>query len=194
MGSPERIGVFGGTFDPIHNTHIAVARAALAQRRVSRVVFVVSARPPHKHEGPYAAPEERYAMVAAAVAGQAGMAASRLELDRRGPSYTVDTLAAFARDCPGAALALILGMDSLIDLPTWRDPEGILARAHILVVPRPGTWDIPASLDGHYDVLDFEETTLSSTEIRERIAAGEPIDELVPPGVGRLICERRIYG
>ena len=191
--TPRRIGVFGGTFDPIHNVHLAVARAALAQMRLDRVVFVVSARPPHKRGGPVASPEHRYAMVEAALAGEPRLVASRTELDRQGTSYTVDTLAAFEEEHPGAALFLILGLDSLVDLPGWRDPEGILARARLVVIPRPGAWDIPPEVRGHYDTLDFDQSALSSTEIRERAAAGLPLDGLVPPGAIAIIAERGIY-
>jgi nicotinate-nucleotide adenylyltransferase len=185
--------VFGGTFDPVHNTHLAIAQAALTEARLDLVLFVVSAQPPHKNEGPYAAAEDRYEMVVAATAQEQRFEASRLELERPGPSYTVDTLGLIAKAHPGATLFLIIGMDSLADLPGWRDPEDIVARAHLLVVPRPGHWTPPTALKDRYTVLPFEENDIASTEIRRRIAAGEPIDHLVPLPVQQLIDDRGIY-
>ncbi len=188
------IGVFGGTFDPVHNAHCDIAYAAMEQAGLDRVIFVVSARPPHKGEGIAASPEERYAMVQAAVAGEPRFQASRIELDRAGPSYTVDTLRQIRKDFPGARLHLIVGWDSLADLPHWRSPEAILNLARLLVVPRPGLARVaPESLEGHYDALAFRETALSSTEVRDRILAGQPFDTLVPPPVASLIRERGIY-
>jgi len=190
----EHIGVFGGTFDPIHNAHLAIARAALAEAGLDRVIFVVAARPPHKEGGAVADPEDRYAMVAAAVANEDGMEASRLELEREGLSYTTDTLAELERLYPQGHLHLILGLDSLVDFPKWKDPAGILARARVLAVSRPGSLRVAPELEGHYDLLPFEETDLSSTEVRRRITEGEPLDDVLPAAVQEIIRERHIYG
>jgi nicotinate-nucleotide adenylyltransferase len=185
--------VFGGTFDPIHNTHLNIARTALTQASLDRLLFVVAGTPPHKRHATIASPEDRFAMVEAAVADESGMEASRIELDRPGPSFTVDTLALLHDQFPDAALYLVLGMDALIDLPKWRAPERIKFLARLLVVPRPGEWDIPDSMNGHYEMLDFCETEISSTEIRRRIVAGKPLDEFLPAAVSRLIREKGIY-
>ena len=193
MTDIQRIGIYGGTFDPVHNAHVAMARTALEQAQLDLVLFVVSARPPHKNEGPFASPEDRYAMVCAALADEPQMEASRIELDRPGPSYTADTLRTVQKQYPEASLYLILGMDSLIDLPRWRQPDVILHHARLLVVPRPGAWEPPPSLEGHYDVLPFEKTPLSSTRIRARIAAGEPCEDCVPPAVMKMIREKGVY-
>lgn len=189
----ERVGIFGGTFDPIHDAHLDIARAALEQAALDCVYFVVAARPPHKDSEDQEPPEDRYGLVEAAVAGEPRMKASRAELDRDGPSYMVDTLKGFQATLPNAALELIIGMDSLVDLPSWRDPAGILERAHLLVVPRPGSWDIPPSLAGHYTILGFDQTSLSSTEVRRRIQAGESLDGLAPPAVIKLINQKGLY-
>lgn len=193
MSKPERIGVFGGTFDPIHNVHLEIARAALREARLDRVLFVVSARPPHKHDTACASPEDRYTMVAAAIADEERMEPSRLEMDRKGPSYMWETLEALKVQYPKAMLFLILGADALKDLPHWRHPERIMAAARLLVVPRPGAWDVPSSLAGHYDALRFSISPISSTEVRRRIAAGESLDHLVPSTVMRHILERGLY-
>jgi nicotinate-nucleotide adenylyltransferase len=190
----ERIGIFGGTFDPIHNAHLDIARAAMSAAQLDRVIFVVSARPPHKDGQVFADAEDRFAMVRVALTAQPGMEASRIELDRTGPSYMVDTLRHFEREYPGSPVFLILGYDSLLDLPKWRDPQGILRRADILVAPRAdmSTRPIP-ELEGHYEIIPFKRTGLSSTEIRERITSGQPVDEWMPAPVVNMIERRGLY-
>ena len=185
--------MYGGTFDPIHNTHLAIARAALEQGSLDSVLFVVSANPPHKRDATYATAEDRYALVEAALLDEEKLTPSRLELDRRGPSYMADTLDAVHAENPNAKLFLIIGLDSLVDIPKWKAPDRILARAHLLAVPRPGGCDIPSSLDGHYTLLKFSETDLSSTEVRARIAAGEPCDDVLPAAVVDTIRARGLY-
>lgn len=194
-GKPARqIGVLGGTFDPIHNAHCEIARAACEQASLDRVLFVVSARPPHKSGETFACAEDRYAMVEAAVRGEARLEASRIEIERPGASYTVDTLREIGSQYPGARLFLIIGYDSLLDLPQWRDPRGIMDLARLLVVPRPGPRrDPPSECAGHFDLLAYPETALSSTEVRERIRAGQPFGRLVPPGVEALIRQKGLY-
>ncbi len=194
VGKPERIGVYGGTFDPIHRTHLAIARAALTHAGLDRVIFVVAAAPPHKSNGVFASAKDRYAMTAAAVAEEAGMSASRVELKRTGPSYTVDTLRELRGRHPEAALYLIVGGDSLADLPGWRDPETIIRLARILVVPRPGAGvSVPAALAGHVDFLPFEESEVSSTEIRAALARHEDTSALLPPAARAIIEAKGLY-
>lgn len=188
-----RIGVFGGTFDPIHSTHLSIALAAMAQARLDRVLFVVSARPPHKVDELLADPEDRLAMVEAAVADHPGFEASRIELDRMGPSYTVETLAAVERQYPDSERFLIIGMDALADLPNWREPDTILNRSRILVAPRPNAPAPPDSLSAAYQVLDVPPCDLSSTEVRRRIVAREPLDDMLPKAVQRVIAEKGLY-
>ncbi|MBI4556932.1 MAG: nicotinate-nucleotide adenylyltransferase [Candidatus Hydrogenedentes bacterium] len=194
MSSVERIGVFGGTFDPIHCAHLEIARTAVREAALDRVLFVVSACPPHKRmRSPIAKVEDRYAMVRAAVKDELKMEASCLEIDRPGPSYTVETLETLRALHPDAQLFLILGMDSLVDLPHWKHPQRILELARLLVVRRPGTWNIPESVKGHFELLSLRETTLSSTEVRRRVSAGEDVREMLPAAVEQLIREKNIY-
>ena len=193
MSEPRRIGVFGGTFDPIHNTHLAIARAARDQARLDLVLFIVSANPPHKRGANLESAEDRLALVEAALAGEPNMASSRIEIDRGGPSYTADTLKVIQEQFSLAELFLIIGMDSLIDLPKWRTPERIMARAHLLVVPRPGEADIPESLRGKYTVLTFAENFLSSTDVRARLESGDPCADVLPRSVSELIQRRGLY-
>ena len=186
VGEAVRIGVFGGTFDPIHVTHLDIARAAL--------LFVVSGSPPHKNGEVFATPEQRLRMVEAALEGEEAMEASSLELRRGGPSYMADTLDELRKAHPGGTLFLILGLDSLSDLPNWRTPGRILRQAEVLAVARPGTpsevGDLPAQ---HYTRVPFKENGLSSTEVRARLKRGDAVAELLPPAVARLIREERIY-
>lgn len=190
----ERIGVFGGTFDPLHNTHCAIARTALRQARLDRVLFVVSARPPHKNKGPYASPEQRYKMVEAALSTEARLEACRIEIDRDGPSYMRDTLEELGRVYARAAFFLVVGFDSVVDLPQWKDPEAILERARLLVARRPGQAEtVPEVLESATSFLDFDEDPLSSTEVRYRITSSASFDHLVPPAVAQYIRQERLY-
>ena len=193
MNEPRRIGVFGGTFDPIHNTHLAIARAARDQANLDLVLFVVSANPPHKRGANLESAEDRLALVEAALISEPDMAPSRIEIDRDGPSYTADTLDALHDQFPDAALFLIIGMDSLIDLPKWRAPERILSRAYLLVVPRPGEDAAPESLRGKYTLLTFPENDLSSTDVRSRLESGDPCTDALPHAVSDLIKLRGLY-
>lgn len=193
--SPKRIGVYGGTFDPIHSTHLEIARAAARHAKLDTVLFVVAAVPPHKRNGVSASPEDRLALVEAALHDEPAMEASRIEMDRNGPSYTADTLIALEKQYPQAAFYLILGSDSLTDLPRWRRPEEILSRARLLVAQRPGAaTDAPASLEGKYDVLPITPKDTSSQIIRQMLAAGEDISTLVPQRANDLILEKELYG
>ena len=194
MASPPNIGVFGGTFDPVHAVHLRIARAARDAAGLYRVLFMVANVPPHKSGEVAACAEDRLAMVAAAVAGERGFEASRLEMDRPGPSYTADTLRALRAEQPDARLFLILGYDSALDLPKWREPGVILDLAELLVVCRPNCGrPLPPVLQNRATLLPFEEDALSSTEIRERLAAGGDVSGLVPPGALRVIREKGLY-
>lgn len=192
--TPVRIGVFGGTFDPIHNAHIQIGRAARDQAHLDRVLFVVAHIPPHKQDNTDASSEDRYAIVEAALADEPGLEASRIELDRDGVSYTADTLQALHELHPSAELVLIIGMDSLIDLPRWRNPERILECASLVVVPRPGEWKPPPELDGKFQLLDFDLVDVSSTDVRARLESGVNLDGIVPPAAAKRIREKGLYG
>ena len=194
MNNPQRIGIYGGTFDPIHKTHVDAARAALGHAHLDVVFFVVAASPPHKRGEVFADAEDRLDMVCAAIADEPGMEASRIEMDRCGPSYTVDTLQELEGQYPGAHFFLILGQDSLSDLLHWRDPQGILSRAQLLVVPRPGiVLPPPRQLEGGFALLPFEESDLSSSDIRDRLCRGQAVWGCLAAGVQQIIRERGLY-
>ncbi|MBI1320904.1 MAG: nicotinate (nicotinamide) nucleotide adenylyltransferase [Candidatus Hydrogenedens sp.] len=195
MSNPPRIGVLGGTFDPIHNAHLELARAAQAQARLDKVLFVVAAQPPHKRGGVTAPAEDRLRLVQVALLGEPGMEACPLELERPGPSYTADTLRELSKRHPGAEFFLILGLDALADLPGWREPETILQHARVLVASRPDQGDaIDPSLEGHYDFLEFPPNDMSSTEVRARLQQGDPVADLLPAPVIEAIRETGLYG
>lgn len=195
-----KIGIFGGTFDPPHFGHLALAAAARDELGLDKVLWVPAADPPHKQGRPITPAADRLAMVKAAIAGQTGFEVSRVDLDRPGPHFTADMLALLARRYPGAELVFVMGGDSLRDLPTWGRPQEIVARATLAVLRRPGDRvDLPALeavLPGLTDKVVFiDEPPMrhSGRAIRERAAAGQPLDGLVPPRVARLIAQRGLY-
>ncbi len=196
---PERLGVLGGTFDPIHAGHLAAASAAIDCAHLDRVIFVPAAQPPHRPVA-VAPARDRLAMCRLATTGDARFAVSDLELDRTGPSYTVDTLLELRRLHPDAELFLILGWDAASLFHTWHRPEHVRAIASIVIVGRPGSKapqpaDLKsAGLDGKGIVRCVGDTpAVSASEIRRAVAAGESIAGLVPEAVERYITTHRLY-
>lgn len=189
-----RIGIFGGTFDPIHRAHVAIGRAALNHKALEQVLFVVAADPPHKGAMDLTEVGMRYAMVEAALADEEGLTPCDIELHRAGPSYTVDTVKALRALYPDAEFYLIVGEDSLIDLPNWYHSPRILEEVRLLVLPRPGSDGSQVTkLADDFEMLPFEESFISSTSVRERILAGDAIDTYLPPAVERIIKEKGLY-
>jgi nicotinate-nucleotide adenylyltransferase len=183
-----RIGVFGGTFDPVHVGHLAIAQAALDAESLDRVVFVPARRSPLKDRGPHASEDDRLAMLRAAVKDEPRFVVSRVELDRPEPSYTVDTLEALAKD---GELFLILGSDALADLAKWRSPERIRQLASLLVARRPGAPEPDAASGAR--TFDAPCLDISSRELRARAARGQSLRYLVPDDVWRHIERRGLY-
>jgi nicotinate-nucleotide adenylyltransferase len=192
-----RLGVLGGTFDPVHVGHIAAAATARHDLGLDRVLMVVANTPWQKAGTRAITPaEDRLAMVSAAVDGIDGLEVSRMEVDRGGPSYTADTLAELARahaDAPGGVeLFLIVGTDVADDLHTWVRADEVARLATLAIVTRPGA--TPVRPEGwRVEVVELPALDLSSTDLRRRVAEGRPIDGLVPPGAVRVIRERRLY-
>ena len=189
----RRIGIIGGSFDPIHHGHLLLARFALEQIPLDEVLFIPAADPPLK-PGAYAPAEERWAMVELAVAGCADFAASRLELDRPGKSYTVETLRLLHQLYPCAALFFVIGEDNVGQLDAWYDLEGILAQCTVVVGARSGeVAGGDPKLLAHLRFIDTPLIELSSTEIRTRRAAGLPIRYMVPEAVEAHILAKGLY-
>jgi len=183
-----RVGVFGGTFDPVHVGHLAIAHAALESVPLDRVLFVLAKRSPLKERGPVASEGDRLKMLELAIANEPRFAVSRLELDREGPSYTVDTLERLAgKD----ELFLILGSDAISDLPRWKDPDRIARLATLVVAERPGA---PERV-GDAPIVRFDAPRLdiSSRELRARAARGRSLRYLVPEPVLQHIEARGLY-
>ena len=195
------IGLMGGSFNPIHCGHVALARAALESGRVERVLFLPTGNPPHKKEG-LADKFDRLRMVELAVEHEAGMAVCREEIDRDGVIYTVDTLAALKRKMPDCTLTYLIGADTLRALGTWRRVETVIERCKFLVMMREGeTREEVIRLAGLWtqrgaqiDFLDARKMDISSTQIREQIQKGLPFERLVPQAVADYIHEHGLYG
>ncbi len=202
---PGSIGILGGTFDPFHTGHLALARAARDQLGLERVLVVPAAQPPHKPGRPISPSAVRLALVEAGIAGEVRLEASRIELDRPGPSFTVDTVEALADGERAAGrepdLTVILSAESFAGLPTWREPERLLDLSRIAIAPRVGfpppdpVW-IADQFPGRNErivTIDGPRLAISASEIRRRAAAGQSLDGLVPAAVAEVISADRLY-
>jgi nicotinate-nucleotide adenylyltransferase len=189
----ERIGIFGGTFDPIHIAHLAVGVAALDQLKLDRVLFVVSNVPWQKaQKRKVSSAADRVAMVEAAVTGHPGLVVSTVEIDRGGDSYTADTLVELAE--PGREVFLIIGSDLVDDLTTWKRWEEIPEKCTLAVAYRPGEDNRGELAPGWRSVeVRLPALELSSTELRAMVREQRPVDFLVPDPVLQVIMERNLY-
>ena len=190
-----RLGLFGGTFDPPHIGHLIVAQDALMALRLDRILFIPAGIPPHKANRPVTAAAVRLAMLRAATVHDPRFAIDGLELEREGPSYTVDTLAALRGKYPDDELFLLIGIDQFREFETWRDPGRVAEMATIVVLSRDGE-EIgdPAALEafgGRY--VKVTRIDLSSTVLRSRSAAGESLRYLVPEPVEAYLAAHHVY-
>ncbi len=187
-------GLFGGTFDPPHLGHLIVAEAVREQCALDRVVWMPAAQPPHKTERAVTPAAVRLALVRAAIAGNPFFEASDLEMTRPGPSYTVDTLRALHALHPGTRWSLVVGGDSLADFASWHLPDEIARLAGLVVFGRAGA-ALPTGLPPHADVQHVRagQVDVSSTDIRQRVAAGRSVRYLVPDAVRGEIARRGLY-
>ncbi|HZD03830.1 MAG TPA: nicotinate-nucleotide adenylyltransferase [Longimicrobiales bacterium] len=190
------MGVLGGTFDPPHLGHLVVAQDVAEALDLDEVRFVVAARPPLKPDRQPAPGEVRAAMVEAAVAGNPRFRLSRIELDRGGASYTVDTVRALREAEPGVEWFVVIGADQLAQLTEWREPEALGRLARLVVVSRRGHTPGPSGAGGSsvpWRSVEVTRIDVSSTEVRGRVAAGRSVRYLVPETVRRIIEERGLY-
>lgn len=187
--------VLGGSFDPVHNGHLALAGRVLDDGLADRLHLIPAARNPFK-DSCVARPEDRLDMVRLAFAGRDDIVVEDLELRRAGPSFTVDTLEALAARHEGDRLRLVCGADNLAGFGAWKDPDRLLALADLVVFSRPGApvQDLPLGLAGDrvHLVSDFHHE-VSSTRIRAMLAAGQPVERLVPADVITYIETHRLY-
>ena len=214
-----RVGILGGTFNPIHVGHLVFAESFRERLCLDRVLLVPVGVPPHKAPAGVAAAHHRYAMVCLAVAGHPRLMASSVEMTRPGPSYSVDTVATLAEEWVGSRLHFLVGSDTFLELPTWRTPERILTRAALAVGDRPGEPfdpdspmaravlrrlgrdafrrvppEAPEALDrGDVTLVDTDSLPVSARELRRRVAAGRSVRYHVPPAVADYIVAHRLY-
>jgi nicotinate-nucleotide adenylyltransferase len=215
MSTLRRLGLLGGTFDPIHYGHLDAAAAAQRQLRLDAIRFVPVRDPPHRADEPHTSPFHRFALVALAVNGRAGWSVSDMELRRPGRSYSIDTLRGLhAEGWQPSQIFFILGADAFAEIATWRGYPDVLDAAHFAVIARPGTTldvalarvpglrararppgpaDPTTGCTGVY-LVDADTRDVSSTSIRDRLARRAHIDDLVPPPVARHIVAHQLYG
>jgi nicotinate-nucleotide adenylyltransferase len=194
-----RVGLMGGTFDPIHQGHLEAAAAALVCAHLDEVLLVPAGTPPHK-AATRASADDRLQMTRLAASGRTGIGVWDWEAKRPGPSYTVDTLRAFRAERPADEPFLILGWDAARDLRSWKEPGEVLGLAKLVVVGRPGL-DSPTAEDLRRVGIDPERTILcmtptpdvAATTVRRRAATGEPLEDLLPPAVLDYIRDRGLY-
>jgi len=197
---PDRIGVLGGTFDPVHNGHLHIADTLRTALNLDRVLWVPAGRPPHKTDQIVSSDRDRLAMLDLALAGSATDEISTIDIDRSGPSYTADTVEILTGLFPTARLFFLMGEDSLRDLPTWQHPERILRVADLAVAGRPGVETDLESLElqvpgvrKRVHVVPTEEVAISSSEIRRRVREDHSIRGLVPANVEKYIRDHGLY-
>jgi nicotinate-nucleotide adenylyltransferase len=192
----------GGTFDPIHYGHLVTAQAACAQFGLDRVLFMPAGLPPHKSQRPDVAPaQDRYLMTVIATAKNRAFDVSRMEIDREGPSYSIDTVRELHRFYPeGLDLYFITGADAVHEILTWREHEEIARLARFIAATRPGySLDRLADLTGPgvahaFEVMEIPALAISSSDIRERVRQGRPIRYLTPDAVVSYIAKHGLYG
>lgn len=196
------IGVFGGTFDPVHNGHIMVAEEARARLNLAQVLFVPAGEPWLKGDNPISAALHRLRMVSLAIAALPYFKMSALEIERVGPSYTVDTITELrVQFGVGDELFFILGWDGLAELPRWREPARLITLCQLVAVPRPGfacpdLARLEAAIPGlsrRLTMLDKPEVDIGATDIRNRVVQGLAIDHLVPEPVDKYIKKHKLY-
>lgn len=218
-----RLGLFGGSFNPIHNGHLGLARQAVEALPLDRLLFIPTGDPPHKREQALAPARDRYRMVQLAIAGHPAFDISDIELTRPGKSYSIDTVRELQRRSkPGTQLFFLIGLDAFLDFPTWRAPQALLELCHMVVIARPGTsfrtlatmpllpvvslrdlesldagtsrrLDIPLPTGPGIICLALPPSPISASDIRQRIQCGTTLANLLPPPVESFIIQHRLY-
>ncbi|HET9847018.1 MAG TPA: nicotinate-nucleotide adenylyltransferase [Candidatus Dormibacteraeota bacterium] len=199
--SAERpaVGIMGGTYDPIHNGHLEAAKELRDIADLDQVWLMPNAQPPHRSR-PVAGAEDRMRMVELAVDRLPGLVPSRLEIERGGISYTIDTIRELMDRFPGQRFEMLLGSDAAAHIAGWHRAADVLAEANFVIFNRPGTSLTQAELarlgfaPERSRVVHLETPAIAAHEIRDRLAGGGPVDDLIPPGVAAYIREHRLYG
>lgn len=189
----KRIGLFGGSFDPVHLGHLLVAEAAREELRLDRVFLIPAARSPFKPEKQPAPDALRAAMLRLAFAGKTHCEVDTQELQRGGTSYTVDTIRDYARRFPNSEIFYLVGADNVPSLAKWREADELARLAQFVAIPRPGEGDVTFSPPFRGQMLKGFPFGVSSSQIRERVKAELPINHLVPAAVAEVIHNNRLY-
>ena len=193
------IGILGGTFDPVHNGHLAAARQLLGVANLDQVWLMPNATPPHRTAVPVAPADDRMRMVELAVAGQNGVLASRTEVDRGGISYTIDTIRQLAREYPRQRFAFLIGSDAAVQIRSWHDAEALLAEGYFVIFNRPETALAIETLrelgfvPARSRIVHLDTPAIAAHQVRDRVARGAPIDDLVPSAVADFIRTHELY-
>jgi nicotinate-nucleotide adenylyltransferase len=196
-----RIGILGGTFDPPHIGHLWLATLAADALNLDRILFMPAAQPPNKRQQPLTRATDRLLMTRLAITGEPRFGLTMIEMERPGPSYTIDSVEQLQASYPDAQLFLVMAADSLRQIDTWREPDRLLSMIEWAVGPRPGT-EMPTAeglrerfgpAAGRIHLVDGPSLDVSSSQIRERVAGGHAIRYLVPRAIEELIASRRLY-
>ena len=193
MSHHPRIGLYGGSFDPVHLGHLLVAHTALEEAALDKICFIPAALSPFKPGSPPAPGPERLRLLRLALAGNPSFEVDPQEIERGGASYTIETVRNYRRRFPSAELCLLVGADHAPLLPEWSESHELAASAQILVVPRPGLESLPPPTPFAGSVLKGFPLALSSSQIRDRIRRGLPFDHLLPPAVAEAIRNNHLY-
>ncbi|MGI8528951.1 MAG: nicotinate-nucleotide adenylyltransferase [Geodermatophilaceae bacterium] len=194
MSARTRLGVMGGTFDPIHHGHLVAASEVTTLFSLDEVVFVPTGEPWQKHQGEVSPAEDRYLMTVIATASNPRFSVSRVDVERRGPTYTVDTLTDLRAERPDAELFFITGADALAQILSWRRADEVFELAHFIGVTRPGyVLDDDHLPAGSVSLVEVPAMAISSSDCRARVETGEPVWYLVPDGVVQYIGKHSLY-
>ena len=193
MDSELKLGILGGSFDPVHLGHLLVAQAAMEELGLDRLFFIPAAQSPFKPENKPAPATARLQMLRLALAGKSNCEVDEQEIRRGGISYTVDTLRDYAKRFPAAKLYLLIGADNVPKLNEWREPDELARLAEFVVIPRPGESAVAFPKPFRGRTLKGFPLGVSSSQIRARVKAGLPIESLVPPGVADAILTAKLY-
>jgi nicotinate-nucleotide adenylyltransferase len=187
-----KVGIFGGTFDPPHVGHLFAAQDACVELALDKVVFIPARVPPHKQHENVTPSNVRLRMIRAATAEDERFEVSDVELNRSGPSFTADTLRELRQNRPDDELFLLLGVDQVREFGTWREPKVVLENAALVMLARSGIEEVPQD-DIVHKTVQVTRVDVSSTLVRARVRAGQPIRYLVPDAVAQIIAEERLY-
>ena len=192
-------GIMGGTFDPVHNGHLAAARQLRDVANLDELWLMPNAMPPHRTAAPVASADDRLRMVQLAVDLQPGLAPSALEVDRGGISYTIDTVRELVRAFPGRPFAILLGSDAALQIRSWHDADALLDEARFVIFNRPETTLAPQTLHElgfdptRTQIVHLDTPAIAAHQVRDRLARGAPIDDLVPAAVADYIRTHHLY-